>query len=409
MYGDPVTEMEPRAATPVALSPVFDGFLRSGIREMMDLASTLDGVIHLEIGEPDFPTPPHVVEAVQRALDSGAVKYTLSRGEPRLRELLAEKLKRVNGLDVGAADVVVTTGGTGAVSAAMTALVGAGDVVLLPEIGWPTYEMVARLVGARVRYYRLLPESGFEPDIDHLETLARDARLLVVNSPSNPTGGVVSPGAAEAMMELAQRHNLAVLSDEVYEQMVFDGEHVSFGTLDEDGRVVTVHSFSKTFSMTGWRIGYLAAAPHVVEAIVKVQEAVVACPSWVGQRAAEAALTGPQTVVEEMNDAYRQRRDLAHELLEGHGLATARPRGTFYALARFGSAGADTYAFARRLLEEERVAVAPGETFGPAGGGLVRLSLASSPALISEGIARLATAAKRSADLDRAPSSSGAE
>ncbi len=382
----------------VTLSRVLDGIRRSGIREMMDLASTLDGVIHLELGEPDFPTPAHIVEAVQRALEPGAVKYTLSRGEPGLRELLADKLRRTNGFTVGADDVVVTTGGTGAISAAMVALAGAGDGVLLPAIGWPAYEMIASLVGARILHYRLLPESGYEPDLDHLATLARGARVLVVNSPSNPTGAVFSRATAEGIVELARRHDLTVISDEVYERLVFDGEHVSLGALDADGRVVSVYSFSKTYAMTGWRIGYLTAASPVVEAVVKVQEALVACPSWAGQRAAEAALTGPQAAVAEMRDEYRRRRDLAVRLLERHDLAVARPRGTFYALARIGAAGSDTYGFARRLLYEERVAVAPGETFGPAGGGLVRLSLASSLEAISEGIERLARAVARPAE-----------
>jgi Aspartate/tyrosine/aromatic aminotransferase len=378
------------------LSHVLEGFRRSGIREMMDLAATLDGVVHLEIGEPDFPTPEHIVEAVQGALGPGAVKYTLSRGDPGLRALLAEKLRRTNGIAVGADNVVVTTGGTGAISAAMIALAGAGDGVLLPDIGWPAYEMIARLVGARILHYRLLPESGFEPDLDHLATLAREARVLVVNSPSNPTGAVFSRATSERILEIAQRCDLTVISDEVYEEIVFDGEHVSLGGLDEDGRVVGVYSFSKTFAMTGWRIGYLTAASSVVEAVVKVQEALVACPSWVGQRAAEAALTGPQSVVAEMRAEYRRRRDLAVELLERHGLDVSRPRGTFYALARVGAADSDTYGFVRRLLLEARVAVAPGETFGPAGGGLVRLSLASPPEAISEGIERLArTVAKQ--------------
>jgi aspartate/methionine/tyrosine aminotransferase len=381
----------------VTLSRALEGFRRSGIREVMDLAATLDGVVHLEIGEPDFPTPGHIVEAVQGALEHGAVRYTLSRGNLGLRELLAEKLRRTNGVAVRADDVVVTSGGTGAVSAAMIALAAAGDGVLLPDIGWPTYEMLARLVGARILHYRLLPESGFEPDLDHLATLARDARVLVVNSPSNPTGAVFSRATSERILEIAQRYDLTVLSDEVYEEIVFDAEHVSLASLDDDGRVVLVNSFSKAFAMTGWRIGYLTAAPLVVEAVVKVQEALVACPSWVGQRAAEAALTGPQSVVVEMRDEYRRRRDLAVELLERHGLAVSRPRGAFYALAGIGAADSDTYAFVRRLLLEERVAVAPGETFGPAGGGLVRLSLASSPEAISEGIERLARMVARQA------------
>jgi len=381
----------------VTLSRALEGFRRSGIREMMDLAATHDGVLHLELGEPDFPTPHHIVEAVQGVLEPGMVKYTLSRGDPGLRALLAEKLRRANGIAAGADDVVVTIGGTGAIAAAMIALVDAGDGVLVPDLGWPSNEMIAGLLGARILPYRLLPESGFEPDLDHVETLAREARVIVVNSPSNPTGAVFSRATSERLLELARRYDLTVISDEVYEDLVFDGEHVSLGALDDDGRVVSVYSFSKAYAMTGFRIGYLTANSTVVEAVVKVQEAIVACPPWVGQRAAEAALTGPQSVLADMRDAYKRRRDLAVELLERHGLAIARPRGTFYVLARVDAPGSDTYAFARRLLLEERVAVAPGQTFGSAGSGLVRLSLASPPEAISEGIERLARMAIRQA------------
>ncbi len=366
-----------------------DGLGRSGIREVMDLAATLSDVVHLEIGEPDFPTPPHVVEAAQRALASGAVKYTLSRGEPALRDALAEKLRRANGIEATAESVVVTAGGTAAVFGALTAVTRPGDAVLLPDPGWPAFELIAQLAGAVVRRYRLRPESGFEPDLDELDSLAGDACVIVLNSPSNPTGAVSSRETVEGVLELAARHGLVVLSDEVYEQIVFEGEHVSPGGLDADGRVITVHSFSKGYAMTGWRVGYLTARAEIVDAVVRVQEAVVACPSWLGQRAALAALTGPQEVVAEMADAYRRRRDLAVELLEAAGLLVARPRGTFYVLASAGAAGLDTYDFARRLLLEERVAVAPGETFGPAGAGLVRLSLASSPEAIAAGVAAL--------------------
>jgi aspartate/methionine/tyrosine aminotransferase len=216
--------------------------------------------------------------------------------------------------------------------------------------------------------------------------------VLVVNSPSNPTGAVFSRATVERLLELSRRYGLTVVSDEVYEQIVFEGEHFSPAALDEDGRVVSVYSFSKGYAMTGWRIGYLAASAPIVEAIVKVQEAVVACPSWVAQQAAEAALAGPQEVVQTMRASYRDRRDLAMRLLVRHSLTTARPRGTFYALAAVEAAGADTYAFARRLLLEHRVAVAPGETFGPAGAGLARISFASPPAAIEEGIERLGRA-----------------
>jgi aspartate aminotransferase len=362
---------------------------RSGIREVMDLAASLEDVVHLEIGEPDFPTPPHIVEAVQRRLVGGRVKYTLSRGEPELRGLLAEKLRDANGIAATAESVAVTSGGTAAVFGAMSAIIRPGDAMLVPDAGWPAFELIGQLVGAELRHYRLLPEQGFEPDLEDVDRLARGARVLVLNTPGNPTGAVFTAEAVEALLEIAVRNDLLVISDEVYERIVFDGRHVSPTALDPDGRVIGVFSFSKEYAMTGWRVGYLTGPRAIVEDVVHVQEAVLACPSWLGQQAAIAALTGPQGPVDEMVAAYRERRDVAVDLLDRAGLLAARPRGTFYVLARIGAASVDTYDFARLLLETEHVAVAPGETFGPGGRGLVRLSLASSTEAIATGVEAL--------------------
>lgn len=367
---------------------------RSGIREMMDSAASLDGVLHLEIGEPDFPTPSHIVDAVVRALASGSVKYTLSRGTPELRALLAAKLRERNRIDAPPEAIVVTSGGTPAVYGALAALLDPGDGVLLPDPGWPSAEMAVTLLRARPLRYRLTPESGYLPDLEQLEALAPQARLLVLNTPSNPTGAVFGRALLESLLELAQRHDLIVLSDEVYEEIVFDADHVSIGSLGDPDRVVSVFSFSKSYAMTGWRVGYVVAPLEVAEAIVKVQEAIVACPSWPGQKAAEAALTGPQDAVAAMRAAYRTRRDVAVAALEREGLLLAVPQGAFYVMADVRALSDDTYAIARTLLHRQRVAVAPGESFGPNGGGAVRLSLASSEEVVVEAIKRIASAVR---------------
>ncbi len=368
---------------------------RSGIREVMDLAASLENVLHLEVGEPDFPTPPHVVEAAQRAIADGVVKYTVSRGLPTLRELIAAKLRDRNGVDAGADRVVVSAGGTPAILETLMVFLHPGDGILVPDPGWPVFALSASLQQARVLRYRVRPETGYLPDLDELAALAPRARVLVVNSPSNPTGAVYDRATLEALYELARRHNLAILSDEVYEDIVFDGEHVSLSALDEDGRVASIFSFSKGYAMTGWRIGYVTGPSAFVETLVKVQEPVIGCPSYVSQKAAEAALTGPQDVLATRRDEYRARRDAVIPLLREHGLFVAEPRGTFYAMANVSPLGADTYDVARRLLLQERVAVAPGETFGPGGAGLVRLSLAGSLDVVTEAVARVAAAVSR--------------
>lgn len=389
-----VTDGRPDA--PLVRGPMA-GVRRSGIREMMDSAAALDGVLHLELGEPDFPTPAHIVEAVGRAQRDGLVKYTLSRGTAVLRELLSEKLRERNGLDAPPERIVVTAGGTLAVYTALASLLDAGDGVLIPDPGWPGAGLAVTLLHARPLRYRLLPGEGYLPDLDQLESLAGDARVLFLNTPSNPTGAVLERETLERMLGIAERNGLVVLADEVYEDIVFDTDHVSIGSLGYEGRVITVFSFSKGYAMTGWRVGYAVAPADVVEAMVQAQETIVACPSWTGQKAAEAALTGPQEPVLAMRDSYRARRDTAVAALREHGLLIAEPRGTFYAMADVGALGEDSFEIARRLLFEQRVAVAPGETFGPAGRGTVRLSLASPPEVVAEAIGRIARAVRGAA------------
>jgi aspartate/methionine/tyrosine aminotransferase len=370
---------------------------RSGIREVMDLAHGRDGVLHLEVGEPDFSTPAHVVEAGARAAHEGYSKYTANRGLASLREAICDKLERRNGIVAGPDQIVVTTGAVTALAESLMALVEPGEGILLPDPGWPNYAMMATLIGAETILYPLEPSTSYEPDLERLAELAGTpgAKAVVVNSPGNPTGAVWRRETIERVVEIARENDLYIVSDEVYEEIVFEGEHVSPAIFDEDGRVVTVSGVSKTYAMTGWRIGYLAASPELAALAAKVQESLVSCATAVAQKAAEAALTGPQDCVAEMRAAYRLRRDVAVEALREHELLVTEPRGAFYIFADIGRATDDTYAFARALVTDHGVAVAPGGTFGPAGAGLVRLSLASSAHVIEEGIRRLATAADR--------------
>lgn len=380
--------------SPWFVSSAVSEMRRSGIREVMDLASKSGEVLHLEIGEPDFPTPEHVVEAAALAIRDGNVKYTLSRGMPGLRDVIAAKLKDRNAIAASADEIVVTTGGTTAVLESMLVLLEPGDGVLVPDPGWPSFSMAVRLARGRPVPYRLLPKAEYLPDLEQLEELAADARVLVLNTPSNPTGAVFGEHHIRAMLEIAERHQLVVVSDEVYEDIVFEGEHVSAASLGASVPVVSIFSFSKGYAMTGWRIGYLAGPPWFVEALVGVQEAVVACPSSVGQYAAYAALTGPQDCLSVMRADYRRRRDVALALLDEESLRLTRPHGTFYVMADISAAKVESHEFARRLLVERGVAVAPGATFGDTAHGAVRLSLASPLTAIEEGIRGLGAAVR---------------
>jgi aspartate aminotransferase/aminotransferase len=363
---------------------------RSGIREIMGLAQTMPDVIHLEVGEPGFPTPPHIVEAAHQAARDGFTKYTANAGLLSLRTLICEKLARRNHIQTFPENIVVTPGAVTGIATAIMALVEHGDEVLLPDPGWPNYQMMVPCAGAAAVFYPLRAETGFAPDLEALRSLVTPrTKVLVANSPANPSGAVFSADTVRGLLEFVRRHDLYLLTDEVYEEIVFEGEHVSPGQYDTEGRVITVSGFSKTYAMTGWRVGYVVAERSIAAQVAKLQEPFVSCASAVSQKAAEAALSGPQDCVVEMVEEYRRHRDQAARLLSEVGISFFRPQGAFYTLVDISACGLDSYTFAKRLLQESRVAVPPGDTFGPGAGRYVRISLASPASAIEEGVNRL--------------------
>lgn len=377
------------------LAATVAGTPHSGIRVMADLARSVPDVLNLGVGDPNFVTPPHIVEAAAQAGRDGFTKYTPSDGFASLRELLAAKVRERNGLDVDVEQVVVTSGGCGGLFTSLLVLLDPGDEILLPDPGWANYPPMAHVLNARHVFYPLDPASGWAPDLDALETLVGTrSKVIVVNSPGNPTGAVYDAEVLAGVLELARRKDLWVISDECYDEIVFEGEHVSAATVGEADRILTVFTFSKSYAMTGWRLGYVVAPPAVAPVLAKAQEPVVGNASSISQKAGEAALTGPQACVHEMRNAYRERRDLATAILDEAGVAYVRPRGAFYLMADVSPAG-ESLAFATRLLQEDHVSVVPGSAFGPGGEGWVRVSLCVDPDVLREGVARLAAAVSR--------------
>jgi aspartate aminotransferase len=363
----------------------------SRIREVMELAWDDAEAIHLEVGEPDFPTPEHVVEAAHQAARAGRTRYAPNAGLPDLREALADKVARRNGYEAYPNQVVVTQGGIQALYLVLRALLEPGDEVLLPDPAWPNFRMIAHLLGARVLSYPLVAGGDFLPRLEDLERLVTPrTRAILVNSPSNPLGTVLPRDLLDTLLAFARRRGLWFISDEVYDEVVFDDVFVSAGSVADPGdRLVSVYSFSKVYAMTGWRVGYLVAPPDMAKLLTGMQEPIISCVNTPAQMAALAAVTGPQDIVRKMRDAYRARRDELLDILDRGGLPSSQPSGAFYVWADVSEASQPSMDFARSLIEREHVAVAPGSAFGELGEGYVRLSLASSRENLLDGASRL--------------------
>jgi aspartate aminotransferase len=364
----------------------------SGIRELANEAIRTPGAIRLDVGQPNFPTPKHISEAGKRAIDENKTFYTHTQGLISLREKLVAKLARVNGIRVTPDRIACGPGGVGALAAVFGAVLEPGDEVLLPDPGWPNTRMMLAWTGARGVFYPCPPGSGFQPDMDALAGLITPrAKMLLINSPNNPTGAVYPAATVERVIELAQRHNLWLISDECYDQIILDGSWTSPASLaPDDQRIASVFTFSKSYSMTGWRIGYVAGSAELIDTATKVLESNSSCVSTISQVAAEAALDGPQDCVTEMVAAYRHRRNVVVDILREADMLISEPAGAFYCMADISRSRLHSRDFAFRLLREKGVSVAPGSAFGEVAADAVRISLASSDTDLREGVGRLA-------------------
>jgi aspartate/methionine/tyrosine aminotransferase len=365
---------------------------RSGIRRIMDNATDRD-ILHLEVGQPNFPTPPHIIQAACEASADGQgryTRYTPNMGYLSLREAIAEKLKRENSINASIHNILITPGATYGIAISLSVLLNRGDEVLIPDPGYVNFSMLVPQYGGTVVRYPTLQSQGFIPNLDTIaQRITSRTKGIVVNSPSNPTGAVCTEEFIKDLVDIAQENNLYILSDETYEHIIFEGKHISPGRFDSDGRVVSLFSFSKSYAMTGWRVGYVVASETIAKVLEKQQEFYSSCAPSISQKAAEAALRNSDRCIKEMVETYRGSRDIVIDILKKHGLFSYTPRGAFYILINVTSTGMNSDAFADRLLEEQRVAVAPGATFGEIGGRYIRVCMAVSEEVLREGVERI--------------------
>jgi len=355
-------------------------------------------VIHLEIGEPDFPTPAHIVEAAQRALDEGWTRYGPPQGLLELREAVAEQVCLSRGIHVGPEHVSIVPGGKPIVFFAMLALLEPGDEVIYPNPGFPIYESMIRYLGATPAPIPLIESCGFSFDLDLLrDKLSGRTKMLVLNSPQNPTGGVIPEDDLRAIAELVRDRDLMVLSDDIYSRIYYEHAPVSIarfpGMLE---KTIILDGFSKTYAMTGWRIGYGVMPAWLVDAVTKLMVNSCSCTASFTQRAGIAALKGPQDAVAAMVAEFRRRRDaLCEGLNRIPGFRCAPPGGAFYAFANVEGTGIPSKELADLLLQEAGVACLDGGAFGDYGKGYIRFSYANSLENLMEAVRRIEKAAVR--------------
>ncbi|WP_423985549.1 pyridoxal phosphate-dependent aminotransferase [Haladaptatus sp.] len=344
-------------------------------------------VIDLSVGEPDFPTPMNIVDACEEAMEDGHTGYPPSNGVPELREAIAEKLQE-DGLSYEADNVIVTPGAKQALYETVQTVVDDGDEVVLLDPAWVSYEAMVKLAGGDLNRVDLAPHDfKLEPALDDLaEAVSDDTELLIVNSPSNPTGAVYSDKALEGVRDLAVEHDITVISDEIYEQITYGAECTSLGTLDGMfERTVTVNGFSKAYSMTGWRLGYLAAPEELVSQAAKLHSHSVSSATNFVQRAGVEALANTEDDVSEMVEAFHERRDRLVALLKQHDVDVRTPDGAFYMMIPVAD---DDQQWCEDALEQAHVATVPGSAFGAP--GYARVSYAAGLERIEEAVERLA-------------------
>jgi len=370
----------------------------SGIRRFFDIAATMDDVISLGIGEPDFVTPKSIVDSGITSLNAGHTHYTSNSGTIELRTAISKHLNQLYGVEYDPAlELLVTVGVSEAMYLAMTAILNPGDEVIVPQPCFVSYMAEVSLAGGTPVPIATRVENNFQVTAEEVEgAITRRTKALLIGYPNNPTGAVLERETLEAIARVAQKHDILVISDEIYDRLVYDIEHVCVASLpDMWERTILLGGFSKAYAMTGWRLGYAAAPPEILGAMSKVHQYTIMSAPTTAQEAALMALEQGEEAVEEMRQRYDRRRRLIVDGLNSIGLKCFEPRGAFYAFPSIRGSGMDDAEFAERLLDEERVAVIPGRAFGIGGAGYVRCSYATSYEKIEQALERLANFARR--------------
>ena len=370
----------------------------TGIRRVLEKANKLEAegrkIVHFEVGQPDFDTPANIKEAAKKALDQGVTAYSSNYGDIRLRRAIAEKLERMNHLNVDPTkEIMVTCGGEEAVAAALFALLEKGDEVLIADPSYIPYSSLTKIAEAEPVYVPLDEKNGYCFDLEKLEAaITNKTKLLILCTPGNPTGTMMDEESLRRLAEICCRHDILVLADEAYEQVLYDGnKHISMASLPGMWeRTITVQSFSKTYSMCGWRIGYLVAPAELMHIVVRAHQTVAMNACSFGQLGALEALTGPQDSLYAMLAEFDRRRLLLYNGLKELGIPCSRPQAAFYLFPDIGEFGMDSFTFAELLLDKYGVATVPGVEFGKNGENHLRISYATSFEDCQMGLHRIA-------------------
>ena len=370
-----------------------------------DMISEGKDVINFSVGEPDFNTPEHIIKAGKKAMDEGYTKYTSGAGMVELRQAICDKLERENGLIYSPSDILVSNGEKQSLYTACQALFGKGDEVIVFRPYWVSFPEFVRLSDAEPILVETISKKNFEPDFSDLKTkITTNIKGVIINSPSNPTGGIWNSKSIIKLLKIAKEENWSIISDECYERLTYDRKFTSIEKLNREhkigARVITCMSLSKTYAMTGWRIGYAAGPLKIIKAMAKIQGQATSCANSIGQKAAIEALSGNQNCVEEMKLKFLRRRDLIVELLNDlSGVTCSIPDGAFYVFPSFetflnkkvnGKILKDTFDISQYILEAVSVVTVPGDGFGAP--GYIRFSYATSSETIKKGIRRVKAA-----------------
>ena len=376
------------------INPVVSNLPCSGIRQIYNEANQYSDVLHLEIGQPNFPTPSHIIQAAHQAARDGFTSYTPNAGLVSLREAFSFSLQRDYQIQVSPDQVVVSVGAMGALFNTFAVLTARNDEVLIPDPGYPNYSMALKLLHVSpVAYPLYIKHDNFCIDTGIIKSLiTKRTKAIVINSPSNPTGLMLDTKTMAEIVEIATQAGIFFISDEAYDHIIFDKLHVSALSMEQSERIISIFSCSKTYAMTGWRVGFAVAPVEISQMIAKIQEATISCASSISQKAAETAILGPQDCVEQMKIAYLENRDDAIRMCEQFSIKYIKPDGAFYLMISLPPfIHQNSMKFSLDLLKEMKVAVAPGSTFGSQGEGYIRIALCTSKVNIKEGIQRIAS------------------